>query len=338
MKELQDIRNILVIDLAFIGDIILATPVTRALKEKYPNAKLTMLVVPLTKSVAEMNPYVDEVLVYDKRGVDAGPFGMLHMSNQLKSYHFDLAVSMNFALRGAIVARLAGIPNRLGYDAQHAGFFLNIIASSQREGIKHETLNHLEVLKPLGFSTEDSSLKLVPPEAVYETLSAKLKERHIPGKGVLAICPFGSYERKDLPQAAAAHVIRHYAERRPVVLIGGPAERPRLEALAELAGLPKNNILGGDLNLQELAAFLKNADCLLTADTGPLHIAQGVGCRTVAVFGPTDPKVWGPRGKEDVVLQHPYPCTPCWGKGECKHKNACIADTTAIEIIHAVGR
>ena len=152
----------------------------------------------------------------------------------------------------------------------------------------------------------------------------------------MALCPFGSYERKDLPLATAAHLVRHWRQRRAIFLIGGPAERERLEQVARLAGLPLGNVLGGALTLPELAAFLQKAACLITVDTGPLHVAQGVGCRTVAVFGPTDPRVWGPRGKEDAVFYSGYDCSPCWGKGKCFRQYTCISDATAREIIHVV--
>ena len=336
--ELGDIKKILVIDLAFIGDVILATPTMRRLKERFPKARLTMLTVPLTAEIAAMDPYVDEVLIYDKRGKDKGLTGMWRMARRLAPHGFDLAVSMNFAPRGAVVAFLAGIPHRLGYDAQHASLFLNLVAPSKRDGIKHETLNHLEVLKPLDVDWNDANASLVldVPESARAGLDAKRAIHHIPEDGYLVLCPVGSYARKNLPTATAAHVVRHFSQRRAIFLIGGAAEADALEEIARLANLPRNNILAGALTLPELAAFLEKADCLITVDTGPLHIAQGVGCRTVAVFGPTDPIVWGPRGANDIVLFNDVPCAPCWGKGRCERKTACVEGTTARDIIKAV--
>lgn len=334
----KDINRILIIDLAFIGDVLLMTPVARALKKTYANATITVMTIPMTESIARMNPYIDDVIVYDKRGKDSGLIGMWRVAERIKPKNFDLTVSMNFAVRGAVVAWLAGIPYRLGYDAQHGGLFLNLIQSSKRDDIKHETENHLEVLRPLGINdkAQDTSLALNIPESAVASLAEKAKRLHIPNEGYLVLCPFGSYERKDIFQATAAHLVRHYSARRAIFLIGGKAEEPRLMEIARLAKLPQNNVLAGTLTLAELAAFLSKADCLITCDTGPMHIAQAVGCRTVAIFGPTDPRVWGPRGKNDVTLTQDFDCSPCWGKGKCLHEYACVGNTTARDIMRAV--
>ena len=94
--DAETVKKILVIDLAFIGDVILATPTMRALKVHFPNASLTMLTIPLTAEIAAMNPYVDEVLVYDKRGRDKGFFGMWRAARRLAPIFIDLAVTKKF--------------------------------------------------------------------------------------------------------------------------------------------------------------------------------------------------------------------------------------------------
>ena len=294
-------QNILVIDLAFIGDVILATPAVRALHESFPQARITMLTVPLTESIARMNPYVDDVLVYDKKGREKGLLGMLRMARRLRAHRFDLAVCMNFAVRGAVVAWLARIPHRLGYDAQHGGFFLTHTASSKRPAIQHEAINHLGVLLPLDLATRDVSLSLrIPPDEETSCI-AKMDALKLPAAPVV-ICPCGSYERKNLSPEIVVQLARTLAEEYTVVLIGGRTDEQCLHDIAREAGLPARCVLAGVLTLPELAALLKRAKLLVTVDTGPLHMAQAVKCPTVAVFGPTNPRVWGPRGQYDLVL------------------------------------
>lgn len=326
-----EIKKILIIDLAFIGDVILATPVTRALKSKWPKAEITMLTVPITQPVAQMNPYVDNTLIYDKRGAHKGLSGMWQMAKELKQYKFDLAVCMNFAVRGAVVAWMARIPYRLGYDAQHASFFLTWAASHIRKGIKHETENHLEVLEPFGFSTEDTSLKLEPPVEAISSMEAKYKQYDIEKGKYYVVCPMGSYERKNMPISMAAQLIRDIKNTYPVYLIGGTKEKIELMGYAQAGQLSEAHVFAGTLDLQELAVFIKNAAGMVTVDTGPMHIAQAVDCPTIAVFGPTDPTVWGPRNENSCYIYTREQCSPCWGKGECKD-NVCIKKIKAKDL------
>lgn len=317
-------KNILVIDLAFIGDVVLATPVVRALHEAYPEARITMMTVPLTKAVAAMNPYIDEVLVYDKKGRQKGLLGMVRMARQLRAHRFDLAVCLNFAVRGAVVARLAGIPARLGYDAQHAKYFLTHAASSIRPAVQHEAVNHLGVLMPLDLTTYDVSLVLRIPPEIETSAEEKLAAQEIAAEKTIVICPCGSYERKNLSANTLIELLRLLlADSRSPVLIGGLNDAALLQQAAHEAGLAQSRVLAGSLTLPELAAFLRRAALLVTVDTGPLHIAQAVRCPTVAVFGPTDPRIWGPRGEYDVVI------------AEERGENDELPDSRSIESIDA---
>ena len=102
--------------------------------------------------------------------------------------------------------------------------------------------------------------------------------------------------------------------------------------LAEKAGVNKERVLAGTLSLQEIAALIKISDVLLSVDTGPLHISQGVNTPVVALFGPTDPKIWGPRNSNDKIIYKKIECSPCWGKGKCED-NICMEKIDAIEVI-----
>lgn len=329
----NEIKKILVINLAFIGDVILATPVVRALKSEYQDAKITMLTVPLTVPIAEMNPYVDDVMMYDKKGEHRGIMGMLRIIDKIKKEKFDMAVCINFAVRGAMVAWAAGIKYRIGYDAQHAGWFLTHIASSIREGTQHETTNHLNVLKSIDITTEDTSLIFRLEDKAEKIVQAAIQFDK--DKPVIVICPFGSYKQKSLSIDKYIDIIKLIKNEMQIYLIGGKSEKATLNEIAGKAGIAKEHVLAGSLNLKELAVFINQANLMLTVDTGPMHMAQAVDTPVVAIFGPTDPVVWGPRGNRDVVLDANLDCAPCSMPRKCT-QNLCMKNITAIDVVKIV--
>ena len=313
-----DIHKILIINLAFIGDVILSTPVARALRETYPQAIIDMLVVPGPAGIAEMNPYIDTVHVYDKKGRHRNWFRAYRLVKELQTYHYDVIVCTNFAVRGAILAWLIGAPYRIGYDAQHGKWFLTHAASARRTVIRHEAENYLDVLKPLGISMDDTSLCLTIPDKVHRSL-----ERHVvryPGKPLVLICPAGRHKRRSWTEDGYIRLIRELAVFADIGLIGGKTEQDYLEGINHLSG-NLAVVYSGVFDLKQLAAFISEADLLISVDTAPLHIAQAVGTPVLALFGPSIPAVWGPRGERDVIFYRKVDCAPCWGKTpNCDHR------------------
>lgn len=313
-----DIHKILIINLAFIGDVILSTPVARALRETYPQAVIDMLVVPVTAGIAELNPYINTVHVYDKKGRHRNWRYAFQLVKKLRTIQYDMVVCTNFALRGAILAWLIGAPYRAGYDAQHGKWFLTHAASARRTVIRHEAENYLDVVKPLGISTSDTSLRLTIAEE--DRLAIKQQVVRSPGKPLVLICPAGSYKRKSWTQDGYRRLIRELAPFVDIGLIGGQAEKAYLGELNRMSG-NLAQVYGGVFDLRQLAAFINAANLLISVDTAPLHIAQAVGTPVIVLFGPTDPAVWGPRGEKDVVFYSKVHCAPCWGKSaDCDHR------------------
>ncbi|GBG58012.1 lipopolysaccharide core heptosyltransferase RfaQ [Sporomusaceae bacterium FL31] len=333
MIAANEINKILVINLAFIGDVILSIPLTRALRDTYASARITMLTVPLTAPIAELNPFIDEVRIYDKKGSHKGIIGGIELIRELRNEKYDLAVCMNFAVRGAIVAWASGIKYRVGYDAQNAKWFLTHIANSHRETITHETHNHLAVLNPLEIVAQDTSLSLKKKTDVQRKIMDLLSLSTSNPVGI--ICPIGSYPLKSLPTEKYIEIIKQLRSKADIYLIGSRTEKVILDQLAVEAGITSDRVLAGTLSLPELVEFIRLAKFMITVDTGPLHIAQAVGTPVIAVFGPTDPRVWGPRGKNDVLIYEPVDCSPCWGRKECL-EHQCMMRIDSQKIVRAV--
>jgi predicted lipopolysaccharide heptosyltransferase III len=330
--DLATVKRMLVINLASIGDVLLCTPAVRALRQASPTAVIDMLVVPWAAPIARGNPYIDQAWEYDKSGVH-NKLGQLHkLVRFIRGQHYDLAIATNFATRGAVVAWLSGIRWRVGYDAQHAARFLTHAVSSKRPLVRHEAEYSLDVLKPLGISTDDTSLALnVCPR---DTNAMKQKITRDSAKPLVALCPASEDPHKDWTVASFAELIRRIAPLADCYLIGSGRQDAKLAEINEAAG-KLARILAGTLTLGELAALIAEAKLLVTVDTGPLHIANAVTTPVVALFGPTDPRNWGPRGPRDVVFRRPVDCSPCWCKVKCDDRK-CMTEISPSEVAESV--
>lgn len=346
--DVTKLQRILVINLAFIGDVLLSFPVVAALKDACSRAKIDMMVVPLTEPIARGNPDVDRVLVYDKRGKHKNIWQLLKLIGEVRSNEYDLVVCTNFAARGAMLAWAARIPIRLGYDRQQGGLFLTHVTAADRTTLRHEVDNYFEVLKPLPITIKNRPLYFTVNDQDKQNLAEKVPQLDR-SKPIAAVCPVGSYPRKSWTTAGYAALIDQLSKECQVVLIGGKKEADELQSL-RMSGLAVSGadavnsgstlpsgqvlVLGGDLTLGELAALLAVCKVLVSVDTGPMHLAQAVGTPVVALFGPTDPAIWGPRGPRDKIFYDPPVCSPCWGKGLCS-ENSCLTSISADRVIAA---
>jgi predicted lipopolysaccharide heptosyltransferase III len=326
------IKKILIINLAFIGDVLLSTPVARALRRAYPEAKIDMLVIPLAAEIAKGNPYVNDVFVYDKKGKHKKIGELFKLIGQIRKQYYDMAIATNFASRGAMLAWACGIRYRLGYDIQHGGLFLTHAVRAVRLANRHEAENYLDVLEPLGISLEDTSLALQIDPGDSKALHEKVTIDQ--GKPTVVICPIGSYPQKSWTISGFAELIRSITPACNCFLIGAKSDADKLKKINSAAG-NSAVVLAGTLSLGEVAALLAEARLLVTVDTGPMHIADAVGTPVVALFGPTDPQIWGPRGANATVLRHVVPCTPCWGKTECAQVE-CMTGISIQQVLSAV--
>jgi len=301
--ESGSIHKILFINLAYIGDVLLSTPLTRALKKTYPSATIDILTIPNTAEIAKGNPYVDKIIIYDKRGRHRPLLELWKLIQHLRQQNYDLAITTNFSLRSPAMAWASGARWRVGFDAQHAGIFLTHKVSKQRKLIKHEIENQMDVLKPLGIIANDTTMEFKIDQLDIENMHSKIELQS--EKPVVVICPFGRSPLKSWTQEGYSGLLKRLAPLAQCYLIGGKAEQQRLQEINTAAG-GVAHIVAGILTLSELAALLQQAKLLITVDTGPMHIGQAVGTPTVALFGPTDDRVWGPRGKYDVVIKSKF--------------------------------
>jgi len=328
------VRNILVVSVNWIGDVVFSTPVYRALKTAYPGARVTALAVPRVKDVLELCPDVDEVIVYDEAGKARGLTGMIGAGLALRGGHFDAAFILRRSLSRSWLAWIAGIPVRAGFGGK--GFPLTHTADDTGVDAMHRRDVYLKVVEVFGVKVKDRSCRLEVSRDACERVASLLRSRGLAGEErIVVLNTGGNWGLKQWPSerfaALAARLTCELGLK--VILPGGPCDIERVRAIARDSGVDPL-VLAGDTGLKELAALFKRAYMVVSADSGPVHVASAVGANVVALFGPTRPEITGPCGQGRVrVLTRDTGCNraPCYYL-ECPD-NRCMKALTVDDVL-----
>jgi len=333
-------RRILVVRTDRIGDVLLSTPVIKALREKYPQAYISMVVAPYARDIVEGNPYLDEVIIYDKDIKHKSWLRCLKFARRLRNKKFDLAVILHPTNRMHLLVFLAGIPKRLGYNRKFG--FLNNLAKAhlKQEGRLHEAEYNLDLISSLGVSGNAQDLFMpIRPESEEWTKDL------FSGYGIketdklLAINPGASCPSKIWPQdnfARAAEILagRHNLK---ILIVSGPKDIPLANMIAEKIGDKALN-LSGKTSVSQLASILKRCVLFISNDSGPVHIASSLGVPVISIFGRNQaglsPRRWGPLGKQDRYLYKDIGCLQCLAHN-CKKEFACLKAISVEDVLSA---
>ena len=331
-------RRILVVNVNWIGDVIFSSPVFKALKTEYPEARISCLAVPRVREVLESIPCVDEIIMYDEEGRHWGPLAKLALIMQLRRKRFDAAFLLHRSLTRALLVFWAGIPRRIGYDEKGRGRYLTHRSEFPGSDV-HRSDHYLNIIESYGVKVEDRWCRLnVCPEAAKD-VAALLKEENIRDSDfVVAVNPGGNWDLKRWPHDRFSSLISQLMEQlQAKVVVTGAAKDASLvrKIVSPLKRKPVN--LTGKTSLKQLLACFKRADIVVSADTGPLHLASGVGTHVIGLFGPTRPEITGPRGEGSaVVIQQDVGCNrePCYHI-KCTD-NTCMQAITVDDVIHQI--
>lgn len=343
-------KNILVICLRKIGDAIIATSVPYLLKQAYPDAKITMLVKPLTKEIVTGNSVVDEVMLYNYTH-QANIWEILQIAKEIRSRNFDLSVVTDTKPRSAMLAWLAGVPKRAGFEKiTLRNIYLRLYYTDLFE-IDYDAMHTLQAKNHEifinRFTGREGQAQLILPAGTAEArekAAALLRQAaEEQGKGSqdrsylkIALCIRSGALTKDWPLARFAQVVERLAGKYNAVfyVIGSSADGEAAAELKKMLPVPLS-ILCGKTNLVELSHVLKNSDFFLSVDTGSAHIAAATGIPMVAVYGGTSPLKWGPYSENAIALAPDYPCHPCDGiKIKCVDPK-CLSTISVDEVVAA---
>ncbi|MGL4629044.1 glycosyltransferase family 9 protein [Cetobacterium sp.] len=301
--------KILIIHTAFIGDIVLSTPLLKRIKDVYPEAKITYVTTPVGASILRNNENITEIIEYDKRGVHSGVKGLIALGRRLRYENFNLVLTPHRYLRSSILSWLTRSPKRVGYNtASGAVLFTKRIKYDKS---KHEVEKLLSFLGELPENLRESyPIELYPSKKDIQKVDDIWKENRLIDKDVVAVAPGSKWFTKKWPLEYFNKVIDLLvANNKKVVIIGG-----RDEMLLNVHTPSGVVDLRGKTTLLELAEVLKRSKVVLTNDSSPIHIASAFkNTKIIALFGPTV-KAFGffPWSKNSEVLEvENLSCRPC---------------------------
>lgn len=300
--------KILLIRMSSIGDIVITTPVIKALKEKYPKSTIDYIVFDIFKDSIIGNKYIDNIIIFEKNKYK-GINGVKKFCKSLGAY--DLIIDMHGKPRSALIGLFTKgkvITCKKRPLWQSILVKLNLI----RYNVKNSTVeNYFNSLKKLGIEYQGENLE-------FDYFDEDLK-KIIEYKNEIVFAPGASKNNKkwskDRFSELGALLQKEYNKK--ILLIGSSGEKKDLEYIKNSIG--KNCInLGGELTLKESGALMANAYFVIANDSGPFHIARATGVKTFVFFGPTNPKLF--RFKENVELFYTKePCSSCsfYGDDKC---------------------
>ena len=326
VSHLSTIEKILIIKLRAVGDVVLSTIVTKNLRLAFPSAVIHYLTEPPGREVVHLNPFIDDVLVFDRETMSSA--GLIRA---VRRRRYDLVIDLFGNPRTALVTWLSRAPVRVGYRFRGRSYAYNVIAEP-RGGHVHNTEFNLDALRALGIDIPDRNIYFQFSRADRHFVDGFLTEAGLGTRGLACMNPGGGWytKRWGIEQFAALGDRIVESRGMDVVLAWGPGEEDdalRIKGLMRYdAFVPPPTTLG------QLGALLKRCKLLVTNDSGPMHIAAALGTPVLAIFGPTNPQLQGPFGPNHaLVRKEGLECLGC-NLTSCPIGHPCMKTLTVDEV------
>ncbi len=330
-------KRILVARTDRIGDVLLSTPALKALRMRYPTSYIAMMVSPYTRQIVEGNPYLDEVIVMDKRGRHRGMRKTWRLARDLRRRGFDVAVVLHPTVRVHLLCFLAGIRERIGYDRKAPYFLTRTVPHKKHEGRKHELEYNFDLLGLLGITKVERELTMPISPAAEREVEGRLKEAGVGAhRALVAISPAASDLSRRWPTEKFAALIDRLGQL-PGVRVAVVAQAAHRAVTQELLAMTRVSVIDftGAFDLSQLASLFKRCRLVVSNDSGPVHLAVAVRTPVIAIFGRNQPGLsperWGPLGPRDVVVHKKTDCDPCLAHA-CTRGFQCLEAVSVDEV------
>jgi lipopolysaccharide heptosyltransferase II len=334
--------KILVVMKNWLGDLLFQMPALDLIQQRYPEASITCIAPERCREILEAHPAVSDFLSFDEKSTHRSWASRMRFVLELrKRGPWDQGYLFHRSRSRAVFLVLAGVKERIGYGKGRKGFLSRAVEEPVQP--MHQLDYFFNMMKGAGFEPPaEREYRFFYKEA-DEHAAREILGAHSLEKNAKYICFHlgANWEPKRWPIANFAALAEKIEEKwkLPVVVTGSKNDEPLFEELMSRVRRAKIIPLVGKTRLRVSAAIYKHAACIVTGDSGPMHIASGVGAPVVALFGPTDPKLTGPRGRgESIVLQYIPPgyAVPFFGKD--LPEDGWLSHITSEEVLDAIER
>ena len=330
-------NNILVIKLRYIGDVLLATPTLRAIKAARPDVRITMMVNRGTEDVLSGNPDVDEVMVLDKGSLGA----QSRLIAGLRGRQFDTVIDLTDGDRSAFLTWISGAPVRIGFNDEHrwrGRYYTEVVPPVP--AVRHRIDRDLEALKPIHIQADSKDPQLSLTQEEKNRADQLLDQLGIqPSQSFVILQPGARYWFKAWPPERFAELADRLTSRHGCqVLIGGSNQDIDIAQQIQQMATSNPVIMAGRTTIKQFAAVAKKSALFVGSDSGAMHVASAVGTPVVALFGPSNPREWGPRGGPVEILHKEIDCRSCFHPTCIRGEENCMRLIAVHEVVVAAQR
>ncbi len=344
---MQDEKNILVVRLSSLGDVLMTIPAVIAIKNHLPGAHVSWLIEGPVGDFLSYQGFVEKVIRFPrkkvvnnlKNGYLKEAFGLLRgFVRELRAIEYDLILDFHGILKSIILSKIARGKRLIGFDNTYAKEKSHLLYDERIKGTDkrlHKVERNMLIANYLGAGRGIPDTGLTVPQRYLGYIDDFFKEAGILGD-VFAINPFSSpgsgFKRWGFDRYV--QLIRKIRAQLGVdiLILWGPGEKEEAEALVKESG--RGVFLACPTDIPQLFALLKRVKLYISGDTGVMHLAASAKTPVVAIFGPTDHRINAPYGTDSMVVRKDIACSPCKNRG-CKNR-ICLDSITADEVFQAV--
>jgi predicted lipopolysaccharide heptosyltransferase III len=333
--------KILIIKLSYIGDTVTLIPVINNLKEKVPDATLDVMVNRGTEELLTYHPYIRNIYAYDRQLAKGRFFNSisyhLKLFRILRSEQYDVVIDFTLGDRSAFISLITGASTRISYQCATKISHLLMNHFIAINPLEHHIVDfQLEALRFFGLQDFRRPYEIYIPDQIQVRIDHLLDQAGVSGRPLnIAIHPgAGKKARQWRPERfgeIAQRLRAKYNAR--IILLGGPEDQNIVDVVEDRL-VSDAALKFSDLSLLEMAALLKRCHLFIGNDTAPGHIAAGVQCPTLTLFGPNLPLLWRPISPHGDVLFKDLPCCRCRHEVELciRPENNCMDMITVDEV------